>query len=51
MRNSYLFSAPPGKLIAGDSDEQTQTLPSDELNQARLAWGWITPAGHSFWMP
>ena len=29
-------------LLQSINDEQTQTLPQDELNRARLAWGMHT---------
>ncbi|CAM3300944.1 MULTISPECIES: bifunctional [glutamate--ammonia ligase]-adenylyl-L-tyrosine phosphorylase/[glutamate--ammonia-ligase] adenylyltransferase [Yersinia] len=36
---SYLFLRRLENLLQAIGDEQTQTLPSDGLNQARLAWG------------
>ncbi|UMX79422.1 hypothetical protein MJ575_25500 [Klebsiella pneumoniae] len=41
-------SAALENLLQSINDEQTQTLPQDELNRARLAWGmatddWETP--------
>ncbi|ENA1773425.1 bifunctional [glutamate--ammonia ligase]-adenylyl-L-tyrosine phosphorylase/[glutamate--ammonia-ligase] adenylyltransferase [Yersinia ruckeri] len=36
---SYLFLRRLENLLQAIGDEQTQTLPSDTLNQARLAWG------------
>lgn len=39
LRTSYLFLRRLENLLQAIADEQTQTLPSDELNQARLAWG------------
>jgi len=39
LRDSYLFLRRLENLLQAIADEQTQTLPSDELNQARLAWG------------
>ncbi|TPG61473.1 bifunctional [glutamate--ammonia ligase]-adenylyl-L-tyrosine phosphorylase/[glutamate--ammonia-ligase] adenylyltransferase [Ewingella americana] len=39
LRASYLFLRRLENLLQAIADEQTQTLPADELNQARLAWG------------
>lgn len=39
LRESYLFLRRLENLLQAIADEQTQTLPSDDLNQARLAWG------------
>ncbi len=39
LTESYLFLRQLENLLQAINDEQTQTLPNDELNQARLAWG------------
>src|SRR5471030_468055 len=39
LRASYLFLRRLENLLQAIADEQTQTLPADELNQARLALG------------
>ncbi|MEZ2601501.1 bifunctional [glutamate--ammonia ligase]-adenylyl-L-tyrosine phosphorylase/[glutamate--ammonia-ligase] adenylyltransferase [Kluyvera intermedia] len=39
LRDAYLFLRRLENLLQSINDEQTQTLPSDELNRARLAWG------------
>ena len=39
LRDSYLFLRRLENLLQSINDEQTQTLPGDELNRARLAWG------------
>ena len=39
LRESYLFLRRLENLLQSINDEQTQTLPGDELNRARLAWG------------
>jgi len=39
LSNSYLFLRRLENLLQGIADQQTQTLPTDELDQARLAWG------------
>ncbi|NLS54261.1 bifunctional [glutamate--ammonia ligase]-adenylyl-L-tyrosine phosphorylase/[glutamate--ammonia-ligase] adenylyltransferase [Hafnia alvei] len=39
LTESYLFLRRLENLLQAINDEQTQTLPNDELNQARLAWG------------
>ncbi|MFA9208961.1 MAG: bifunctional [glutamate--ammonia ligase]-adenylyl-L-tyrosine phosphorylase/[glutamate--ammonia-ligase] adenylyltransferase, partial [Yersinia sp. (in: enterobacteria)] len=39
LSSSYLFLRRLENLLQAIADEQTQTLPSDALNQARLAWG------------
>ncbi len=38
----YLFLRRLENLLQSINDEQTQTLPQDELNRARLAWGMHT---------
>lgn len=38
LRVAYLFLRRLENLLQSINDEQTQTLPSDELNRARLAW-------------
>ncbi|MEB5922034.1 bifunctional [glutamate--ammonia ligase]-adenylyl-L-tyrosine phosphorylase/[glutamate--ammonia-ligase] adenylyltransferase [Franconibacter daqui] len=38
LRESYLFLRRLENLLQSINDEQTQTLPVDELNRARLAW-------------
>lgn len=39
LQQGYLFLRRLENLLQAIGDEQTQTLPSDALNQARLAWG------------
>ncbi|MCV9878515.1 bifunctional [glutamate--ammonia ligase]-adenylyl-L-tyrosine phosphorylase/[glutamate--ammonia-ligase] adenylyltransferase [Brenneria sp. KBI 447] len=39
LSESYLFLRRLENLLQAIADEQTQTLPDDELNQQRLAWG------------
>ena len=39
LRVAYLFLRRLENLLQSINDEQTQTLPGDELNRARLAWG------------
>ena len=39
LRSAYLFLRRLENLLQSINDEQTQTLPGDELNRARLAWG------------
>ncbi|AUZ63393.1 bifunctional [glutamate--ammonia ligase]-adenylyl-L-tyrosine phosphorylase/[glutamate--ammonia-ligase] adenylyltransferase [Citrobacter amalonaticus] len=39
LRLAYLFLRRLENLLQSINDEQTQTLPGDELNRARLAWG------------
>ncbi|WJV61807.1 bifunctional [glutamate--ammonia ligase]-adenylyl-L-tyrosine phosphorylase/[glutamate--ammonia-ligase] adenylyltransferase [Pectobacteriaceae bacterium C52] len=39
LRTAYLFLRRLENLLQSIADEQTQTLPTDELNQQRLAWG------------
>ncbi|ENG2550182.1 TPA: bifunctional [glutamate--ammonia ligase]-adenylyl-L-tyrosine phosphorylase/[glutamate--ammonia-ligase] adenylyltransferase [Citrobacter farmeri] len=39
LRQAYLFLRRLENLLQSINDEQTQTLPGDELNRARLAWG------------
>ncbi|WP_426506378.1 bifunctional [glutamate--ammonia ligase]-adenylyl-L-tyrosine phosphorylase/[glutamate--ammonia-ligase] adenylyltransferase [Serratia proteamaculans] len=39
MSASYLFLRRLENLLQAIADQQTQTLPQDELDQARLAWG------------
>lgn len=39
LSGSYLFLRRLENLLQAIGDEQTQTLPNDTLNQARLAWG------------
>ncbi|MGL5969222.1 MAG: bifunctional [glutamate--ammonia ligase]-adenylyl-L-tyrosine phosphorylase/[glutamate--ammonia-ligase] adenylyltransferase [Kluyvera sp.] len=39
LREAYLFLRRLENLLQSINDEQTQTLPTDELNRARLAWG------------
>ncbi|XQS19110.1 bifunctional [glutamate--ammonia ligase]-adenylyl-L-tyrosine phosphorylase/[glutamate--ammonia-ligase] adenylyltransferase [Citrobacter telavivensis] len=39
LRQAYLFLRRLENLLQSINDEQTQTLPDDELNRARLAWG------------
>ncbi|WNN43742.1 bifunctional [glutamate--ammonia ligase]-adenylyl-L-tyrosine phosphorylase/[glutamate--ammonia-ligase] adenylyltransferase [Winslowiella toletana] len=38
LHDSYLFLRRLENLLQSINDEQTQTLPADELNRARLAW-------------
>ncbi|PIJ49487.1 bifunctional glutamine synthetase adenylyltransferase/deadenyltransferase [Erwinia sp. OLTSP20] len=38
LRTAYLFLRRLENLLQSINDEQTQTLPADELNRARLAW-------------
>lgn len=42
LRLAYLFLRRLENLLQSINDEQTQTLPGDELNRARLAWGMNT---------
>ncbi|MDW8845413.1 bifunctional [glutamate--ammonia ligase]-adenylyl-L-tyrosine phosphorylase/[glutamate--ammonia-ligase] adenylyltransferase [Erwinia sp. MMLR14_017] len=47
LEETYLFLRRLENLLQSISDEQTQTLPADDLNRARLAWAmgeesWIT---------
>ncbi|MEY4921756.1 MAG: hypothetical protein RLY17_473 [Pseudomonadota bacterium] len=39
LSDSYLFLRRLENLLQAIADEQSQTLPSDALNQVRLAWG------------
>lgn len=39
LREAYLFLRRLENLLQSINDEQTQTLPADALNRARLAWG------------
>lgn len=39
LRDAYLYLRRLENLLQSIRDEQTQTLPEDTLNQARLAWG------------
>lgn len=39
LRAAYLYLRRLENLLQSINDEQTQTLPSDALNRARLAWG------------
>ncbi|WP_130831843.1 bifunctional [glutamate--ammonia ligase]-adenylyl-L-tyrosine phosphorylase/[glutamate--ammonia-ligase] adenylyltransferase [[Erwinia] mediterraneensis] len=39
LREAYLFLRRLENLLQSIADEQTQTLPADPLNRARLAWG------------
>ncbi|MEG1211131.1 MAG: bifunctional [glutamate--ammonia ligase]-adenylyl-L-tyrosine phosphorylase/[glutamate--ammonia-ligase] adenylyltransferase [Leclercia sp.] len=39
LREAYLYLRRLENLLQSINDEQTQTLPGDELNRARLAWG------------
>lgn len=39
LQQAYLFLRRLENLLQSINDEQTQTLPGDELNRARLAWG------------
>ncbi|MGM3174693.1 bifunctional [glutamate--ammonia ligase]-adenylyl-L-tyrosine phosphorylase/[glutamate--ammonia-ligase] adenylyltransferase [Dickeya lacustris] len=39
LHEAYLFLRRLENLLQSIADEQTQTLPDDALNQARLAWG------------
>lgn len=45
LRAAYLFLRRLENLLQSINDEQTQTLPQDELNRARLAWGCIPMTG------
>ncbi|VDZ71737.1 glutamate-ammonia-ligase adenylyltransferase [Atlantibacter hermannii] len=38
LRGAYLFLRRLENLLQSINDEQTQTLPGDDLNRARLAW-------------
>ncbi|VFS66813.1 adenyl-transferase [Salmonella enterica subsp. diarizonae] len=42
LRAAYLFLRRLENLLQSINDEQTQTLPADDLNRARLAWGMNT---------
>ena len=39
LQDSYIFLRRVENLLQSIDDQQTQTLPDDALNQARLAWG------------
>lgn len=39
LQDSYIFLRRLENLLQSIDDQQTQTLPDDALNQARLAWG------------
>ncbi len=39
LRDAYLWLRRLENLLQSINDEQTQTLPGDDLNRARLAWG------------
>ncbi|MFP2238874.1 bifunctional [glutamate--ammonia ligase]-adenylyl-L-tyrosine phosphorylase/[glutamate--ammonia-ligase] adenylyltransferase [Pseudescherichia vulneris] len=39
LHDAYLFLRRLENLLQSINDEQTQTLPQDDLNRARLAWG------------
>lgn len=39
LHDAYLFLRRLENLLQSINDEQTQTLPGDDLNRARLAWG------------
>lgn len=39
LNEAYLYLRRLENLLQSINDEQTQTLPGDELNRARLAWG------------
>ena len=41
LRQAYLYLRRLENLLQSINDEQTQTLPTDELNRARLAWGML----------
>lgn len=43
LSNSYLFLRRLENLLQAIADQQTQTLPQDVLDQARLAWGMEQP--------
>ncbi len=43
LREAYLYLRRLENLLQSINDEQTQTLPGDELNRARLAWGMSVP--------
>ncbi|MBV4412871.1 bifunctional [glutamate--ammonia ligase]-adenylyl-L-tyrosine phosphorylase/[glutamate--ammonia-ligase] adenylyltransferase [Enterobacteriaceae bacterium YMB-R22] len=43
LRDAYLYLRRLENLLQSINDEQTQTLPGDELNRARLAWGMGVP--------
>lgn len=43
LQASYLFLRRLENLLQSINDEQTQTLPADELNRARLAWAMEYP--------
>lgn len=43
LRTAYLYLRRLENLLQSINDEQTQTLPGDELNRARLAWGMNEP--------
>ncbi|MDW2744805.1 bifunctional [glutamate--ammonia ligase]-adenylyl-L-tyrosine phosphorylase/[glutamate--ammonia-ligase] adenylyltransferase [Atlantibacter subterraneus] len=43
LRGAYLFLRRLENLLQSINDEQTQTLPGDELNRARLAWAMGEP--------
>lgn len=43
LREAYLYLRRLENLLQSINDEQTQTLPGDELNRARLAWGMQVP--------
>ncbi|MBC3377894.1 bifunctional [glutamate--ammonia ligase]-adenylyl-L-tyrosine phosphorylase/[glutamate--ammonia-ligase] adenylyltransferase [Serratia fonticola] len=43
LSDGYLFLRRLENLLQAIADQQTQTLPQDELDQARLAWGMDQP--------
>ena len=43
LRAAYLYLRRLENLLQSINDEQTQTLPGDDLNRARLAWGMNAP--------
>nr|WP_318384346.1 bifunctional [glutamate--ammonia ligase]-adenylyl-L-tyrosine phosphorylase/[glutamate--ammonia-ligase] adenylyltransferase [uncultured Enterobacter sp.] len=43
LREAYLYLRRLENLLQSINDEQTQTLPGDDLNRARLAWGMNVP--------
>ncbi|ERK09940.1 Glutamate-ammonia-ligase adenylyltransferase [Serratia fonticola AU-AP2C] len=50
LSDGYLFLRRLENLLQAIADQQTQTLPQDELDQARLAWGMDQPDWPSLMM-
>ena len=49
LQESYIFLRRVENLLQSIDDQQTQTLPDDCLNQARLAWGMHFQSWHEFY--